>query len=166
MTTAEDKPCIKLLIDTNVWLDYFLGRPRTLADILDLFAIADESERVVLLVSSLSIKDVYFVLGQNMKARAREAGKLAPETVAAAEEASWECVRKIREMALVAPVGANEVFDSFVFKRYHGDFEDDLILGVGNRADVDYVVTGDGGLIKHASGVCVDVKTALQIVSE
>lgn len=166
MTAAEDRPCLKLIIDTNVWLDYFLGRSQTLSDILELLAIADESERVVLLTSALSIKDVYFVLGRSMKARAREAGKLTPEVIAAADAASWECVRKIREMAIIAPVGANEVFDSFVFKRHHNDFEDDLILGVGNRADADYVVTGDKDLIKHAGSVCVDVKTALGIVSE
>ena len=165
MTAAENGPCVKLLIDTNVWLDYFLGRPNTLPSILELFGMAEESERIALLASSLSIKDVYFVLGQTMKAQARKAGRLTPEIIGAADEASWECVRKIREMALIAPVGVNEVFDSFVFKRYHNDFEDDLILGVGNRAGADYVVTGDKDLIKHTNGACIDIETALKLVS-
>lgn len=166
MMRVESGSCTKLLIDTNVWLDYFLGRPRTLPGILELFNMADGSERTVLLASSLSVKDVYFVLGQTMKAEARKAGRLTPEIVTAAHETSWECVRKIREIATIAPVGAEEVFDSFVFKQHHNDFEDDLILGVGNRAGADYVVTGDKGLIRHAGGTCIDVETALKVISE
>lgn len=65
---------------------------------------------------------------------------------------------------LIAPVGADEVFDSFVFKYHHNDFEDDLMLGVANRIDVDYVVTEDKNLIKHTNGVCINVDQALRLV--
>lgn len=70
----------------------------------------------------------------------------------------------MRELALIAPVGADEVFDSFVFKYHHNDFEDDLILGVANRIDADYVVTEDKNLIKHTNGVCINVDQALRLV--
>ena len=72
----------------------------------------------------------------------------------------------MRELALIAPVGADEVFDSFVFKYHHNDFEDDLMLGVANRVDADYVVTEDKNLIKHTNGVCINVQQALKLVRE
>ena len=56
------------------------------------------------------------------------------------------------------------VFDSFVFKYHHNDFEDDLMLGVANRIDADYVVTEDKNLIKHTNGVCINVQQALKLV--
>lgn len=57
-------------------------------------------------------------------------------------------------------------FDSFVFKYHHNDFEDDLMLGVANRVDADYVVTEDKNLIKHTNGVCINVEQALRLVRE
>ena len=72
----------------------------------------------------------------------------------------------MRELALIAPVGADEVFDSFVFRPHHNDFEDDLMLGVANRIDADYVVTEDKNLIKHTNGICINVEQALRLVGE
>ena len=101
-----------------------------------------------------------------MKADAHRMGALTPEAIAAADETAWACVRLIRQKSIIASVGADEVFDSFVFKHHHNDFEDDLILGVANRIDADYVVTEDKNLIKHTNGVCIDAHQALRLVGE
>lgn len=155
---------LKLLIDTNVWLDYFLGRTNATEPIVELFSRAAEAEDIVLFSSSLSVKDVYYILGRAMKADARRVGALTPEAIAGADETAWACVRLIRQKSIIASVGADEVFDSFVFKQHHNDFEDDLMLGVANRIDVDYVVTEDKNLIKHTNGVCINVDQALRFV--
>ena len=99
-----------------------------------------------------------------MKADARRVGALTPEAIAGADETAWACVRLIRQKSIIASVGADEVFDSFVFKYHHNDFEDDLMLGVANRIDADYVVTEDKNLIKHTNGVCINVEQALRMV--
>lgn len=155
---------LKLLIDTNVLLDYYLGRPSSLAGMKKLIECAHDSEKLILCVSSLSLKDVYFVLGRTLKMTARKEDALTDGVIAAANETAWACIRDIREFAIIAPVGADEVLDSFVFKRHHNDFEDDLILGVANRVDADYVVTGDRDLIAHAKGVCIDVNRAVELL--
>ena len=49
---------LKLLIDTNVWMDYFSVRSDRTADVARLFEIADVSEQIALFASSLSVKDV------------------------------------------------------------------------------------------------------------
>ena len=166
MNGVGAKRPLKLLIDTNIWLDYFLGRTNASESIVELFSRAAEAEDIVLFSSSLSVKDIYYILGRTMKGDARRGGVLTPEAVAAADETAWACVRLIRQKSIIASVGADEVFDSFVFKHHHNDFEDDLILGVANRIDADYVVTGDKDLIKHTNGVCIDAYQALRLVGE
>lgn len=155
---------LRLLIDTNVLLDYYLGRPSSLAGMKKLIERARESEKLILYVSALSLKDVYFVLGRTLKMAARNEGALTDGAIDAANETAWACIRDIREIAIIAPVGTDEVLDSFVFKRHHNDFEDDLILGVANRVDADYVVTGDRDLIAHTNGVCIDVARAVELL--
>lgn len=166
MSGVGTKRVLKLLIDTNVWLDYFLARTNTTDPIVELFSRAAEAEDIVLFSSSLSVKDVYYILGRTMKADARRGGALTPEAIASADETAWACVRLIRQKSIIASVGADEVFDSFVFKYHHNDFEDDLMLGVANRIDADYVVTEDKHLIKHTNGVCINVDQALRLAGE
>lgn len=166
MSGVGTKRTLKLLIDTNVWLDYFLARTNATRPIVELFSRAAEAEDIVLFSSSLSVKDVYYILGRTMKADARRGGALTPETIAGADETAWACIRLIRQKSIIASVGADEVFDSFVFRHHHNDFEDDLILGVANRIDADYMVTEDKNLIKHSNGVCIDAHQALRLVGE
>lgn len=166
MSGVGTKRVLKLLIDTNVWLDYFLVRTNATRPIVELLSRAAEAEDIVLFSSSLSVKDVYYILGRTMKADARREGALTPEAIAGADETAWACVRLIRQKSIIASVGADEVFDSFVFKYHHNDFEDDLMLGVANRIDADYVVTEDKNLIKHTNGVCINVEKALRLVGE
>lgn len=158
---------LKLLIDTNVWMDYFSGRSDRTANVVRLVEIADASERIALFASSLSAKDVSYLVSAAIKRESRrKTASLSDDAIAAADETAWACVRQMRELALIAPVGADEVFDSFVFKYHHSDFEDDLMLGVANRIDADYVVTEDKNLIRHTNGVCIDVEQALRLVGE
>lgn len=156
---------LKLLIDTNVWMDYFSGRSDRTANVVHLIEIADASERIALFASSLSVKDVSYLVSAAIKQECRrKTGSLSANAISAADETAWACVRQMRELALIAPVGADEVFDSFVFKYHHNDFEDDLMLGVANRIDADYVVTEDKNLIKHTNGVCINADQALRLV--
>lgn len=166
MSGVGTKRVLKLLIDTNVWLDYFLGRTNATEPITELFSRAAEAEDVALFSSSLSAKDVYYILGRTLKDDARRGGALTPEAIAGADETAWACVRLIRQKSIIASVGADEVFDSFMFKQHHNDFEDDLVLGVANRIDADYVVTEDKNLIKHTNGICINAEQALRLVGE
>ena len=156
-----------MLIDTNVWMDYFSGRSDRTANVVRLVEIADASERIVLFASSLSVKDVSYLVSAAIKRESRrKTASLSDSAIAAADETAWACVRQMRELALIAPVGADEVFDSFVFRPHHNDFEDNLMLGVANRIDADYVVTEDINLIKHTNGVCINVEQALRLVGD
>lgn len=156
---------IKLLLDTNVWLDYFLARTPGHRAASELLELVEGSERVALYTSSLSIKDLAYLLERDMKAGAREAGVSVTEQVSsAARETAWGCVRLVLEQSLVVPVGHPEVLQAFTLKSVHDDLEDDLLLGSAYRADVDYVVTYDAKLARNAPVTCVSVREALEIV--
>ena len=158
---------LKLLVDTNVWLDYFLARSRTHAEAAELIAAADGSERIELLTSSLSLKDLAYVLAQDMKVGARAAGaEVTPEVAAAARETAWACARFVLDASLVVPVGRDEVLRAFALRPVHDDLEDDLLLGAACRAGADYVVTHDRELARRSPVPCVDVVRAAELARE
>ena len=95
---------LKLLIDTNVWMDYFSGRSDRTANVVHLIEIADASERIALFASSLSVKDVSYLVSAAIKQECRrKTGSLSANAIAAADETAWACVRQMRELAIIAP---------------------------------------------------------------
>lgn len=157
---------LKLLLDTNVWLDYFLARTPGHRAAAELLELVDSSERVVLYTSSLSIKDLAYLLERDMKVKVREAGAPMTERVsAAARETAWGCARLVLEQSLIVPVGHPEVLQAFTLRSAHDDLEDDLLLGSAYRADVDYIVTYDALLARRSPVPCVDVAGALELLS-
>lgn len=156
---------VKLLVDTNVWLDYFLARNGGHSYAADLITEAFENEKVLLYVTSLSMKDVAYQLSSCMKADVRNAGVNVTETIsAAARETAWGCVRCIMNNAVIVPIGSHEVLQACTYKQIHDDFEDDLILGAANSIDADGIVTNDKQLTKHSPIVCVSSKEAVEFV--
>lgn len=155
---------VKLLLDTNVWLDFFLARTPGHQAASELLELAEGSERIALYTSSLSIKDLAYLLERDMKAGAREAGvSVTGQVSAAARETAWGCVRLVLEQSLIVPVGHPEVLQAFTLKSVHDDLEDDLLLGSAYRAGVDYLVTYDTKLARRSPVTCVTVCEALEI---
>ena len=78
---------LRLLIDTNVWMDYFSGRSDRTANVVHLIEIADASERIALFASSLSVKDVSYLVSAAIKQECRrKTGSLSDNAIAAADE--------------------------------------------------------------------------------
>lgn len=155
----------KLLLDTNVWVDYYLGRSAGCAAATRLLGRVQGSEAFAAYVASHTVKDLAYILAGSMKDYARERdGMLTPEKSAAAREVAWGCVRDLVERVLVVPVGQAEIIQAFTFKGVHDDLEDDIILAAAYRADVDYIVTHDKALARHAPVPCIGVEQALALV--
>lgn len=153
----------KFLVDTNVWVDYFLRRGENYRAIISFLSEMSTSEAAAMYTASLTVKDVSYVLAQQMKAEVRAEGKkVTADVAAAANEVAWGCVRTIREFGYVVPVGQNEIWNAFMFKRIHNDLEDDILLGVGESIGADYIVTHDKLLQKHAPGICISAAEALE----
>ncbi len=157
----------KLLVDTNIWVDYFLARSDDCKAVTRLFYLAQESESLALYVVSHSIKDIAYILASTMKEYARgQEGSLSADAAAAAREVAWGCVRNMIDRAIVIPVGQSELLQAFTYKSIHDDFEDDIILGAARRAEVDYILTHDKLLARHSPIPCIEVAQALELLGE
>lgn len=158
---------LKLLVDTNVWMDYFLVRQEPHREAVELVRLAFGSEDVVLYAASLSLKDLAHLFENMFRRDVREsAGDVSPQAAAAARETTWRCVRAVVDKALVVPVGHAEVLQAFTLRPAHDDFEDDLLLGAAYRADVDYVVTGDAALARRSPVPCVNASRAVELIRD
>lgn len=158
---------IKIMVDTNILLDYFLARGDHHRAVSTFVARAFEREDIVLYVSPLSLKDLAYQIANLMKLDARRAGReITPDIAAAARETAWGCVRNVLEKALVAPTGAAEVLGAFTYKRMHDDFEDDLVLAALDAADVHLLMTHDAKLARHIGESCITAEEGLQLLDE
>lgn len=156
---------LKLLVDTNVWMDYFLVRQEPHREAAELVSLAFGSEDVALYVASLSLKDLSYLLESVFRRIARVVtGEVSPQAAAAARETSWGCVSAVVDKALIVPVGHAEVLQAFTLRQAHDDFEDDLLLGCAYRADVDYVVTGDATLGRRSPVPCISALRAVELI--
>lgn len=157
---------LKILVDTNIWLDYFLARSNQHRTVSEFLTRTVEREDVVLYVASLSLKDIAYQLASQMKLDARRAGReVDAHIAAAAREVSWGCVRNVLKKAIVAPVGNTEVLNAFVFKRFHDDLEDDLVLGALDAIDGDYLMTHDAALARHTEDLCITAEEGLALLA-
>ena len=128
------------LVDTNVWLDNYLGfRPnhRASCEFLD-----EAVERgATLCHAATTAKDVHFFTCSTLKKAAREKGEAVDEAFAlAANRLAW----------------ANLLSDFWVASKlsaFNGDIEDNLIMACAERAKADYIATRDKGLLRRST-VC------------
>lgn len=139
-----------LLLDTNIWIDYYLGdRPGSKAA-AELISAAD-IRKITLAYPALSIKDLYYVLNQETKREFRKAtGALTEPQALACREYAWACVDAMREIAVAAPIGEPQVWLACHYKEVHGDLEDDLVLASLETSKADFLVTNDEVLCRKA----------------
>ncbi len=158
---------IKILVDTNIWLDYFLARGTHHDAVSTFMAKAYQREDIALYVPSLSLKDLAYQLASLMKLDVRRAGKdITPEIAVAAREVSWGCVRNVLEKALVAPIGRTEALGAFAYKRIHDDFEDDLVLASLDAAGCQLLMTHNAALRRHMGNLCLTAEEGLELLAE
>lgn len=140
----------KIVLDTNVVVDYLLGRKPVCDECRHIMMEHAQGNHAVY-VSALSLKDAYYLVSMQLKRmeRAKE-GALSEEMARAANEVAWACVRQLVDCLLVLPAGLSESLRAFTFKPIHPDFEDDLVVASALSANVDYLVTNDDALLRHA----------------
>lgn len=139
-----------LLIDTNIWLDYYLGdRPQSEAA-KNLIVYAEEMN-LTLAYAATSLKDVFYILHREFKELFRhEARTLSNTQAASCSKAAWECIHHMMEIAIATPIGEPQIWLASHYEDIHGDFEDDLILATLETSKADFLVTEDVTLQKKA----------------
>lgn len=139
----------KILLDTNVLVDYYLGREPGCTACKSI--IGRSQGRHALYAAGVSIKDLYYLVGATLKRMQRsESGALTDAQVSAANESAWGCVKHALDVCIVANTGNAECQDALFLQSIHGDFEDNLVLGAARSIGADYLVTSDEKLLMHS----------------
>lgn len=153
-----------LLLDTNVWLDYFLGWRDMSPTSRRLVELALNQDCTLAYAVS-SVKDVYYIVASEHKRLERAAeGSLGKGAVAAANAAAWGCVNALQEMACAVPLDHTDVWMASKQRVLHADFEDDLIIAVALRAKADYLVTNDEDLLRHCPVAALDARDMVALL--
>jgi predicted nucleic acid-binding protein len=159
-----DGDALRLLVDTNVWLDYYLDRG-SLHDEAKAFVTAASSGNVVLYTAASSLKDVYFLITSTLKRMERAEGRAVDDAFAAsASEVAWACVFNLCDLSLIVPLNTGSVWGARMVRSAHEDFEDDLLVACGQSAHVEYLVTSDEALARHSPIPAVGIVRAREIV--
>lgn len=142
----------KVVLDTNVWLDYSdpdrAGFPEAMA-LLDKMLLAIES--VDLYYLSANMKDVYYLFLRDRKSRMRAEGReVTPEGARAMNEIAWASIAHIEDIATPLPLDARTLWMAPKLRDYNPDFEDCLLLAACELFDIDLLVTSDEQLLRHA----------------
>lgn len=145
----------RVMVDTNVWLDYYLAaRPGHQTACRALLA-ASERE-VNLLYAVTTARDVYCLSSVYLKRDTQwSTGTLTQEDALAIAEMSWGFVTSLNEMATAVGADGADVWLALKYKRVHRDFEDNLVLAAAQRAKADLILTTDEALMRHAPLACM-----------
>ena len=155
---------LKLLLDTNVWLDYFIDRSAMHDRARDVVLRCIDKD-VGLLAALPSVKDCFFLISQELKRTERsEAGTVSESAAVAIREVAWSCTSSIRKLAYIVPSDESDMLEAMLLRDAHPDFEDNLVLAAALRAQADYVVTSDQTLIAHAPMSCLSLDDTLKLV--
>ena len=151
-----------LLLDTNIWLDYFLGTGSSI-DAISQIVESGASGSVSLLFAPTSAKDLFYILPRRLR---RASGGTSP---GCGEDASyravaWACVERMMELAVAAPLSHAECQLARMLGDELADFEDDLIVAAAETANADLIVTNDRAFLRSMPEACVTPERACRLL--
>lgn len=147
---AVEPAGLKLLIDTNVWLDFYLGYRQGSKDAAR-FLSAARNAGAQLLYPASSLKDFFFLIVASLKQKAREDGDALDEgTIAAIRTIAWGCVDSLREISNAVGLDESDLWLACKYRKVTWDLEDNVVLAAAKRVDADCLVTSDRALAEKA----------------
>ena len=141
---SRDQPIV--LVDTNVWLDNYLGkRPHTVES--RRFIDLAREQGVQLTYAIHSLHDFFYLMQGELKRMGQSTGSVSQSEALAAKEAAWACVKHLRTMATAIAADESDAWRACKYRYLTGDLEDNFVLAAAERVPVDFIVTNDCGLI-------------------
>ena len=140
---------LRILVDTNVWVDQFLPLRPGQQDSLRLVERACDVD-ALLLYPACILKDVFYIINSESKRLVREKlGALSEVDTLAARTYAWGCIEAIQGLALPVDTTLIDIRMASIWRNVNGDFEDNLVRAAAERAGADLVVTWDKGLLSN-----------------
>ncbi len=149
-----------LLLDTNVWLDYFMGEGPSLDEISGLIA-GGQAGAATLLYAPTTAKDLFYLIPRRLRARG---GGGSGDAATSYAPAAWACLDRMMEIAVAAPLSFPECELARMLRRKFPDFEDNLIIAAAEAGKADYIVTQDREFLRLAPEMCIAPARALELL--
>ena len=149
------------LVDTNVWIDYFMASEPHYKAVLSFFEAVDQRGGT-LLYAPTTLKDVFFLIPRILRREAIAAGEIEETSFA---PAAWACVRTMTEIAVAAPLSLPECDLAWMLRTTHGDLEDNLVIAAAETCNADYVISYDRAMLEHFSPACITPEQANKLLS-
>ena len=113
---------ISIMVDTNVWLDYYaIDRPNYKAS-HELMSYSFSHDIGILYPADI-IKDVFYLVGSTTKHIIRaQSPDFTHDNAAAANEFAWSAVNHMRENAVAVGIGYADVWLAAKLRDVHNDF--------------------------------------------
>lgn len=140
----------RVLVDTNVWLDYFIGIRQGHDDAQEFLNNSNRAE-VQLLYPASALQDVFYLLVRELKRIARSVAPVTEGDVQAIRRIAWGCVDNMRELATAVGMDESDLWLACKYRTLTWDLEDNVMLAAAQRVEADYLVTNDRALIQHAT---------------
>lgn len=162
---ASNCPGLAFLVDTNVWIDFFIDRGRNHDDAVA-FVLASQERGIPLFTPIEGTKDVFFAVACELKRLQRkEKGAITEQFANAAEEAAWSCLSTLRKHSVIVAADANDMIEAMVQRSNHGDYEDNLVVAAAMRASATHIVSSDAKFQRHSPVPCVSIAEALDLAA-
>ena len=144
----RDRPLV--LVDTNIWLDNYLGfRPGSTTS-RAFFEAATLAEADLFYPAHIA-RDVAYLVESLLKQDSRESGDSIDEAAAlAAKQIARSCVQNMSELATAIGADGSDVWLALKYWSLTNDMEDALVIAAAERAGVDMIVTRDKKLASKA----------------
>ena len=154
-TTAGSAPSNgpTILVDTNVWLDNYLGFRKGNAAAMRFIAAARRCG-ATLVYPVGALQDVFALLVIELKRAARLSSPdkaIGEGDVLAFRRIAWACVDNMRKFAVAVGADEADVWLASKYRRLTWDLEDNMVLAAAQRANADYLVTNDRALIAKST---------------
>lgn len=158
----RERPLI--MVDTNVWVDLYIpGRPLREAS-LAFFEEAKRSEAELVFTLEIA-RAVFRIVSYEAKRWVRQGkGELSEAYAHAIASHAWDFVQDMQEYG--TPVGSStpDLWMAGKLRDQHPEIEDNLIVAACMRLDVDYLVTNDAKLLRHAPVAAAEPSMMTQLL--
>lgn len=155
-----------LLVDTNIWLDYFNPRRPQHAEAVRFIELAYKHDAQLLYAVSSS-KDIFYLFSKALKDLLILDKKLPLSTAdaQAINAMTWDAIEDLNKLATPVACDIADVWLAQKYSSLHSDYEDNLIIAAAQRAKADYLVTNDEKLLRHCPVACADIHDAISFIA-
>jgi putative PIN family toxin of toxin-antitoxin system len=155
-----------VLIDTNIWLDFFLqNRPQT--SISATLIQACIHANIQLMMAASSFKDIDYIMRSALNARfmhdestvvATAASNIIPRIIVS-------CLQDLLSLATILSMDQHICEQALQLRETHHDIEDNMLLATAYQANADMLVTRDQQLRKHFPDICIGPEAAYKTIT-